>query len=395
MRGPSTPLRMSPGMPMSAMTMSPARVSAGGRTSGSFGAASVTVSPASIDGPIGSAESADRPDGRSIATTGIPEALTSAITDSMSPDTGAFRPVPKMASTMSVQSLTSEKCSSHAWLSAISTTVRPSRPRISRLARASPRTSATRPMRNTDTSTPRCTSVRATTKPSPPLLPRPQRTATWRSERSLYIVSMAATACRPAFSMRTSDEMPMSSIVRRSASRICAEFSTRIYVKDTKETEDTKGISQAGCASDLSVRPLCPHLRVRPWCPTSASDLCVRPLCPLLPLCPSSHCVLLLTVSLVSCVPLRYSPPMGATVNVNGRVFDQEHAVISVFDHGFLYGEGVYETLRTYNGQPFLFDRHMRRLRNSSGMIALAVPLTDEQLDARCRETIRAAGLGK
>ena len=68
---------------------------------------------------------------------------------------------------------------------------------------------------------------------------------------------------------------------------------------------------------------------------------------------------------------------MAATVNVNGRVFDQEHAVISVFDHGFLYGEGVYETLRTYNGQPFLFDRHMRRLRNSAGMLALAVPLTD------------------
>jgi branched-chain amino acid aminotransferase len=84
---------------------------------------------------------------------------------------------------------------------------------------------------------------------------------------------------------------------------------------------------------------------------------------------------------------------MAATVNVNGRVFDEAHAVISVFDHGFLYGEGVYETWRTYNGQPFLFDRHMRRLRNSSGMIALAVPLTDEQLDARCRETIRAAGL--
>src|SRR3954471_14246150 len=85
---------------------------------------------------------------------------------------------------------------------------------------------------------------------------------------------------------------------------------------------------------------------------------------------------------------------MAATVNVNGRIFDQQHAVISVFDHGFLYGEGVYETWRTYNGQPFLFDRHMRRLRNSSGMIALAVPLTDEQLDARCRETTRAASLG-
>src|SRR4026209_24742 len=86
---------------------------------------------------------------------------------------------------------------------------------------------------------------------------------------------------------------------------------------------------------------------------------------------------------------------MAATVNVNGRVFDEAHAVISVFDHGFLYGEGVYETWRTYNGQPFLFDRHMKRLRNSSGMIALTVPLIDEQLGARCRVTIRAAGLGE
>ncbi|HEV3141336.1 MAG TPA: aminotransferase class IV [Vicinamibacterales bacterium] len=85
---------------------------------------------------------------------------------------------------------------------------------------------------------------------------------------------------------------------------------------------------------------------------------------------------------------------MAATVNVNGRVFDQEHAAISVFDHGFLYGEGVYETLRTYNGRPFLFDRHMRRLRNSAGMLALGVPLSDADIGARFRETMRAAGLG-
>ena len=85
---------------------------------------------------------------------------------------------------------------------------------------------------------------------------------------------------------------------------------------------------------------------------------------------------------------------MSATVNVNGRVFDQEHAVISIFDHGFLYGEGVYETLRTYNGQPFLFDRHMRRLRNSASMLALAVPLSDAEIGERFRETLRAAGLG-
>jgi branched-chain amino acid aminotransferase len=85
---------------------------------------------------------------------------------------------------------------------------------------------------------------------------------------------------------------------------------------------------------------------------------------------------------------------MAATVNVNGRVFDQEHAVISVFDHGFLYGEGVYETLRTYNGQPFLFDRHMRRLRRSADMLALGVPLTNAEIDARFRDTMRTAGLG-
>jgi branched-chain amino acid aminotransferase len=85
---------------------------------------------------------------------------------------------------------------------------------------------------------------------------------------------------------------------------------------------------------------------------------------------------------------------MAATVNVNGRVSDQEHAAISVFDHGFLYGEGVYETLRTYNGQPFLFERHMKRLRTSAGMLALDVPLSDEAIGARFRDTMKAAGLG-
>jgi branched-chain amino acid aminotransferase len=85
---------------------------------------------------------------------------------------------------------------------------------------------------------------------------------------------------------------------------------------------------------------------------------------------------------------------MTVMVNVNGVIHDQEHAVVSALDHGFLYGEGVYETMRTYNSEPFLFDRHMRRMRNSAGMLALPVPLTDAQLYARCRETMEAAGLG-
>jgi branched-chain amino acid aminotransferase len=81
-------------------------------------------------------------------------------------------------------------------------------------------------------------------------------------------------------------------------------------------------------------------------------------------------------------------------VNVNGQISDQEHAVISVFDHGFLYGEGIYETLRTYDGELFLFDRHMRRLRASASMLSLTVPLTDAEIARRFRETMTAAGLG-
>jgi branched-chain amino acid aminotransferase len=82
---------------------------------------------------------------------------------------------------------------------------------------------------------------------------------------------------------------------------------------------------------------------------------------------------------------------MPATVNVNGRITGERDAVISVFDHGFLYGEGIYETLRTYGGRPFLFDRHMRRLRRSAELIALTLPCTDEELADRIARTSAAA----
>ncbi len=68
----------------------------------------MTVVSASIDAPGGSDESAESPDGRSIETTGMLDALMSAITLSMRPLTGAFRPVPKIASTISPHSRTSE-----------------------------------------------------------------------------------------------------------------------------------------------------------------------------------------------------------------------------------------------------------------------------------------------
>lgn len=84
---------------------------------------------------------------------------------------------------------------------------------------------------------------------------------------------------------------------------------------------------------------------------------------------------------------------MSATVSVNGRITGERDAAISVFDHGFLYGEGIYETLRTYGGKLFLFERHMRRLRRSAELIALPLPFSDADLAAAIGATMRASGV--
>ncbi len=85
---------------------------------------------------------------------------------------------------------------------------------------------------------------------------------------------------------------------------------------------------------------------------------------------------------------------MSAYVNVNGVITDAAHAVIPVYDHGFLYGEGVYEVFRTYRGEPFLLDRHLARLRASAARIGLDVPFTDAEFERRSLDTMMAAGLG-
>ena len=50
-------------------------------------------------------------------------------------------------------------------------------------------------------------------------------------------------------------------------------------------------------------------------------------------------------------------------IGLNGSVLEANEAVISVYDHGFLYGMGLFETFRTYEGRPYLLDRHLNRLR--------------------------------
>jgi branched-chain amino acid aminotransferase len=85
---------------------------------------------------------------------------------------------------------------------------------------------------------------------------------------------------------------------------------------------------------------------------------------------------------------------MPAVAYVNGRVVPEQDAVISVFDHGFLYGDGVYEVVRTYGGEPFLMDRHFRRLRASASMITLDVGMSDAALAAIIRDTMAAYRTG-
>ncbi len=87
---------------------------------------------------------------------------------------------------------------------------------------------------------------------------------------------------------------------------------------------------------------------------------------------------------------------MGADTHkiyINGQLVDRSEARVSVFDHGFLYGDGVFEGIRVYNGRVFKLDAHLARLFRSAKAILLTVPLSLEALRAAVVETVRANGL--
>ncbi|HHY42953.1 MAG TPA: branched-chain-amino-acid transaminase [Thermoanaerobacterales bacterium] len=80
---------------------------------------------------------------------------------------------------------------------------------------------------------------------------------------------------------------------------------------------------------------------------------------------------------------------MSIQVYVNGEFFPKEEAKISVFDHGFLYGDGVFEGIRAYNGRVFKLKEHIDRLYNGARGIMLDIPLTKEEMTEVVLETIR------
>lgn len=80
---------------------------------------------------------------------------------------------------------------------------------------------------------------------------------------------------------------------------------------------------------------------------------------------------------------------MSLKIWIDGKFYDKENAKISVYDHGLLYGDGVFEGIRVYRGRIFECDTHLRRLFDSARAIRLTPPRTAEQLKAAMEETIR------
>ncbi len=76
-------------------------------------------------------------------------------------------------------------------------------------------------------------------------------------------------------------------------------------------------------------------------------------------------------------------------VYINGKFYDKEKAYISVFDHGLLYGDGVFEGIRSYEGLVFRLKEHIDRLFKSAAMIRLDIPLSKKQMMQELVKTLR------
>ncbi len=78
---------------------------------------------------------------------------------------------------------------------------------------------------------------------------------------------------------------------------------------------------------------------------------------------------------------------------INGQLYAKQDARISVYDHGLLYGDGVFEGLRSYGGKVFRLEAHLQRLWNSAKAILLEIPISRDAMAAAINETLAANGL--
>ena len=78
-----------------------------------------------------------------------------------------------------------------------------------------------------------------------------------------------------------------------------------------------------------------------------------------------------------------------AKIYIDGKFYSEANAKISVFDHGLLYGDGIFEGIRFYNGRVFRLEEHLHRLWDSARSICLEIPMTMRDMTEAVLETIR------
>lgn len=88
-----------------------------------------------------------------------------------------------------------------------------------------------------------------------------------------------------------------------------------------------------------------------------------------------------------------YDPDPKMKVWLDGKIMPVGEARLSVFDHGVLYGDGVFEGIRSYNGRIFEREAHVRRMFNSAKALMLTLPFSFEEIDRAMDETLDANGL--
>ncbi|MEM9589453.1 MAG: branched-chain-amino-acid transaminase [Planctomycetota bacterium] len=84
---------------------------------------------------------------------------------------------------------------------------------------------------------------------------------------------------------------------------------------------------------------------------------------------------------------------MSQQIYINGEFYSRDDAKISVYDHGLLYGDGVFEGMRIYSGKVFRLTAHLDRLYESARAIALTIPITTEKMADDVNETVAKNGL--
>jgi branched-chain amino acid aminotransferase len=82
---------------------------------------------------------------------------------------------------------------------------------------------------------------------------------------------------------------------------------------------------------------------------------------------------------------------MTTLVMINGQIVPAKEATISVFDRGFLYGDSVFETVRTYGGRPFALEKHLARLERSAALVFIDLPIAKTKLAEEIEQVVEAA----